>query len=223
MVEEENKEAKFEEGVKVEPIKNDKPEVQLAKEEEIHTEIKQPREKGKLRKFFATKAGRLTTGIIGLVIAIIFLFVVKGAPEPLLFKVAFLTPVRAILLLSIILSLFVTLVYRFATDQVLMKELKKDLAKYQEQMKLHKNDLQKMTEIQKQAMQVNTRYMKQSFKPMFITLIPFFIIFAWLKGIYGTTIVIPLSFWPGHLGWVGVYIIFSLIYSSVLRKILNIV
>ncbi len=109
------------------------------------------------------------------------------------------------------------------TDQTLMKELKKDLKKYQEQMKLHKSDFVRMKEIQKKSMEVNMKYMKQSFKPMIITMIPFFAVFIWLRGIYENVIVIPLSFWAGHLGWIGTYIILSLIYTTIIRKLMKVV
>jgi uncharacterized membrane protein (DUF106 family) len=124
--------------------------------------------------------------------------------------------------ISILLSLVTTLIYKYATNQSVMKELKADLKKYQEQMKSHRDNPTEVMEIQKKAMEVNTKYMKQSFKPMFITLIPFLIIFYLLKMVYDTMIIIPLSFWQGHLGWVGSYIIFSMVFTSLFRKALKV-
>lgn len=124
--------------------------------------------------------------------------------------------------ISILLSLITTLVYKYATNQSVMKELKADLKKYQEQMKDHRDNPTEVLEIQKKAMEVNSKYMKQSFKPMFITLIPFLIIFYLLKMVYDTMIIIPLSFWQGHLGWVGSYIIFSMVFTSLFRKALKV-
>ncbi len=124
--------------------------------------------------------------------------------------------------ISILLSLVTTLIYKYATNQSVMKELKADLKKYQEQMKSHRDNPTEVMEIQKKAMEVNTKYMKQSFKPMFITMIPFLIIFYLLKMVYDTMIIIPLSFWQGHLGWVGSYIIFSMVFTSLFRKALKV-
>lgn len=134
-----------------------------------------------------------------------------------------LKPLPFIILLSAILSFFVTLAYKFLTDQVLMKELKADLKKYQQQMKEAKGDLQRLSELQKKAMEVNMRYMRQTLKPMLITILPFLAIFAWLRSVYGSVVVIPLSFWPGHLGWIGTYIIFSMIFTTLFRKLLKVV
>lgn len=134
-----------------------------------------------------------------------------------------------ILLLSIVLSLIVTLIYKYATDQVVMKDLKEQLKKYQEQMKAAKDDMQKLSEIQKKSMEVNMKYMKQSFKPMIITMIPFLLIFWWLKKLYTGVVVIPFNFhFPlsgleTGLGWIGFYIILSMIFTTLFRKALKVV
>jgi len=116
-----------------------------------------------------------------------------------------------------------TLVYKYATDQALVKAIREEVKKIQEEMKTNKDDPKKVAELQSKAMPLNLKLMSQSFKPMLITIVPFIIIFALLGRVYGDMIVIPLSFWEGHLGWVGVYIIFSLIFTTVFRKALKVV
>lgn len=136
-----------------------------------------------------------------------------------------LSPFWFILLISIALSLIVAFIYKYATDQALMKELKADLKKYQEQMKAAKDEPQKMMEIQKKAMAVNMKYMGQSMKPMLITIIPFIIIFTILSRIYSGVPVIPLPFnflGKPYLGWIGTYIIFSMIFTTLFRKALKV-
>jgi uncharacterized membrane protein (DUF106 family) len=128
----------------------------------------------------------------------------------------------SIIILSFVLSMIVTLIYKFLTNQALMKELKTEMKKMQGQMKAEK-DPKKLSEIQKKSMSLNMKLMKQSFKPMLITILPFFAIFAWLRSVYGDITVITLPFWPHTLGWIGTYIIFSLIFSTVLRKLLKVV
>ena len=139
--------------------------------------------------------------------------------EPVIFG---LTPVPFLLLISIVLSIFVSLIYKYMTDQTLMRELKKDLKKYQDAMKETKDDPDKMSDLSKKAMSVNMKYMKQTMKPMLITMLPFILIFWWLRSILEDVIVVPLSFWPGHLGWIGTYIIFSMIFTTIFRKALKV-
>ena len=132
----------------------------------------------------------------------------------------------SIIIVAFLLSLVVTLVYKYLTNQVLMKELRGQMKKMQAKMKAEPD---KAVELQKQAMSINMKLMKESFKPLLITIIPFFAIFAWLKAVYGGLVVlnvpfhVPLSSFETGLGWIGVYIICSLIFSTVLRKLLKVV
>lgn len=130
----------------------------------------------------------------------------------------------AIGLISLVLSFGFTLVYKFITNQALIKEYKAELKKFQEKMKANP---EQAAEIQKQSMSINLKLMKESFKPMLYTIIPFFAIFAWLKYVFivdgVSLIVLPLPFWEGHLGWLGTYIIFSLVFSTLSRKLLKVV
>ena len=71
-------------------------------------------------------------------------------------------------------------------------------------------------------MEANMKYMKKSMKPMVITILPVIFIFGWLKKVLAGLIVIPLAFWPGHLGWLGSYIIFSIFFTTIFRKVLKV-
>lgn len=134
-----------------------------------------------------------------------------------------------ILLISVVLSLVVTLVYKFMTDQTLMKELKKELKSNQKRIKEAKGDSEKMMAIQRETMHTNMKYMSQSMKPMIITIVPFLIIFAWLRSIFEGTVVIPLGFHvplsslETGLGWIGTYIILSMVSTTLFRRLLKVV
>jgi len=128
----------------------------------------------------------------------------------------------SILGISAALALGSTLVYKYATDQNLMKSMREEIKKLQDEMKLHKSDPQKLAELQGKLMPLNMRTMSQSMKPMLITIVPFIVIFALLGRVYTDMLVIPLPFWAGHLKWVGTYIIFSIVFTSLFRKALKI-
>jgi len=123
--------------------------------------------------------------------------------------------------ISAALSLASTLVYKYATDQNLIKSIREEIAKLQNEAKTSK-DPQKLTEIQNKIVPLNLKLMSQTMKPTIITIIPFLIIFALLAKVYTGLIVIPIPFWKGHLGWVGSYILFSLIFTSLFRKLLKV-
>jgi uncharacterized membrane protein (DUF106 family) len=102
--------------------------------------------------------------------------------NPIFYPVLSLHPFWAILIISLVLSLLMTFVYKWVTNQHLMKTLKEDMKKFQKDMKDNKHDTQKVMEIQKKAMETNMQYMKHSLKPTLITFIPIIIIFGWLNA-----------------------------------------
>ena len=129
--------------------------------------------------------------------------------------------------ISFIITLLITMSYKFLTDQIAMKDLKANIKDFQKQMKEQKDDPEKLKELQKQAMSTQMQYMKHSWKPMLYTFLPIILIFSWMRNTFntGTDIItwstkVPL-FGTG-LGWLGVYIISSIIFSMVLRKIMKI-
>jgi uncharacterized membrane protein (DUF106 family) len=92
-------------------------------------------------------------------------------------------PFWAILVISLVITIVTTLVYKFTTDQKKMKKLKEDMKEYQKKIKaLSKSDPQKAMSIQQEAMKQNMEYMKHSFKSTLYTFIPIIIIFGWLNA-----------------------------------------
>lgn len=95
-----------------------------------------------------------------------------------------LHPLVALLIISFAITLVVTIIYKFMTNQKKMKEMKEEIKDYQKKMKETK-DSKKMLDIQKKAMDVNMQYMLQSMKPTLITFIPLIFVFAWLNTSMG--------------------------------------
>ncbi|MBN2459405.1 DUF106 domain-containing protein [Candidatus Woesearchaeota archaeon] len=94
-----------------------------------------------------------------------------------------LHPGLAIFLVSLIITLLITLVYKFTTDQKKMKKLKEEMKEHQKKIReLSKKDPQKAMALQQEAMKGNLEYMKSSFKSTLYTLIPIIIIFGWLNS-----------------------------------------
>ncbi|MBW2996885.1 DUF106 domain-containing protein [Candidatus Woesearchaeota archaeon] len=93
-----------------------------------------------------------------------------------------LPALAVIVLLSLVISIIVTLIYKYMTDQTLMKDLKTRQKELQKRMKAAKKEPDKLMKMQKEAMELNMKTMKQSFKPMLLTFIPVIIIFGWLNA-----------------------------------------
>ena len=93
-----------------------------------------------------------------------------------------LHPLLSIAIIAFVVTLFTSLVYRFVTDQKVMKTLKKELKDLQKMMKEHRDNPQKLMQIQKEAMDKNMQYMRHSMKPTLFTMLPLILMFGWLNS-----------------------------------------
>jgi hypothetical protein len=101
---------------------------------------------------------------------------------PVLQPLLDLGPFWAIFIISLVISLIITLVYKWVTDQNLMKSLKEEQKEMQKKVKSLKDNPPEMMKVQKEAMKKNMTYMKHSFKPTLITMIPIILIFGWMAA-----------------------------------------
>jgi uncharacterized membrane protein (DUF106 family) len=92
-----------------------------------------------------------------------------------------LHPFLAISLVTCFITLSVTVLYKYTTDQKKLKQLKDDQKKMQDDYKKNMNNPKKAMEINKKLMSTNFEYMKHSFKSTLYTFIPLLIIFAWMN------------------------------------------
>ena len=119
----------------------------------------------------------------------------------------------SIVVLSFLVTLFITVVTYYMTDRVRMKELKEKQKRLRKEIKQHRDNPQKMMELNKQMMEDMPEQLKHSFKPMLITMIPILIVFTWLRATFALTAIAGSWFW-----W---YIGTSIFFSISLRKLLG--
>jgi len=120
-------------------------------------------------------------------------------------------PKIAIIIISFIATLIVTTLSHFLMNKELMRSIKEKQKRLREEMKKFRDNPQKMMEINKQMMEDFPKQMKESMKISVVTLIPFLILFSWLKKIYILT--------PIASSWIWWYILASLGFSIILRKL----
>jgi len=131
-----------------------------------------------------------------------------------------LPTLAAVIILSFLISLLITLIYKWTTNQSVMKELKDEIKKLQEQAKQLKEQPDKAMEIHKKVMETNMQYMSHSMKPTLITFLPIILIFGWMQQHFANTGTL-LNLGITQLGWLGTYFITTIIFSMLLRKILK--
>ncbi len=79
---------------------------------------------------------------------------------------------------------------------------------------------EKMMEFQKNLWPTTMKIMEVSMKSSLFTIIPFILLFRWFMDFFTA---IPDFRFFGFLSWFWFYLIFSIVFSSVLRKALKVV
>jgi len=121
-------------------------------------------------------------------------------------------PKISIAVFSVLVTFLSTLAQKWLTNQEHLKSLKKRQKEIQKELRGCKDQCL-MKELNSEMMKLTGVMFKSSMKPMFATIIPFLILFAWLRGIY-----VPVM---GN-SWIWYYIGYSLVASIVLRKVLKV-
>lgn len=135
-----------------------------------------------------------------------------------------MSPILDIFLISLAGSLFVTLVNKYLSDQVKIKALREEMKELRKKSKeVMMKDPKKAQIIQQQMMQKSLENMKHSMNPkiMLTTMIPMLLLLGFVKKYYSPFgEFLNLGFTT--FGWLGSYIVFSIISSIILKKLLDV-
>jgi|TARA_Y100000031_G_scaffold154708_1_gene203240 uncharacterized membrane protein (DUF106 family) len=111
--------------------------------------------------------------------------------NPVLGPLLNLSHLWAIIILSFVISLIITIIYKYTTDQNLMKQLKDEMKAFQKQVKELKSHPEEAMKVQKQAMQTNMKYMMLSMKSTLYSFIPIILIFGWMSANFAYVPLMP--------------------------------
>ncbi len=129
-------------------------------------------------------------------------------------------PLWGMIIIVFLVNIALTLLHKYTTNQEALKTLKEEQKEMQKQMKELKDQPNKMMELQKKQMPNVMKSFELSMKPLIYTAIPFILFLRWF-GDYFTELGNPKIFF-GWFGWLGTYLIFSIIFSIILRKTLKV-
>lgn len=124
------------------------------------------------------------------------------------------------LIVVFIITLFTTIVQKYATDQKKLKDLREEQKEIQKQMKELKNHPAKLLELQKKQFKLMPKQMKLSMRALAYTGIPFILFFRWFTD-YFTSAGNP-KLWLG-MSWFLFYILGAIIIGMILRKKMDVV
>lgn len=125
-----------------------------------------------------------------------------------------------IILISALLTLATTIIQKYATDQETIRQIKAEQKLIQEEMKKLKNQPEKMLELNKKQMEKMPEMMQHTMRPALYTFIPFVLFLRWFGDYFtGSNLSTTFLIFPK---WVWIYLILSIVFSSIFRKIFKV-
>lgn len=126
-------------------------------------------------------------------------------------------PTMGLILLSALLALITTLFQKYGTDQETLKSIKEEQKSLQKQMEEYKDHPEKLMEFQKKQFELMGKMMPISMRPVIYTSIPFILLFRWFNDFF---IAHPQKIL--YMNWLLAYIVLSIIFSSIFRKVMKV-
>ncbi len=137
----------------------------------------------------------------------------------------------AVFIVSVIVGVISTGAQYFLVDQQKLKEIRNELSDYNKKLLQarktgNKKEIKKLETKGKRIKQQQAEMTGMTMKPMFLTIIPLMLFFGWVRvQPQAADLVIDLPFtlpyFGDTLGWLGWYFLCSILFSQVLRKVLD--
>ncbi len=123
-------------------------------------------------------------------------------------------------IIVLVISFFMTMIQKYGTDQKTLREMKEEQKRLNEEMKKVKEHPEKMLELQKESMKLALPMMRLSMRPVAYTAVPLILFFRWFSDFF--SVFGDFRFF-GILSWFWFYLLGSIIFSSIMRKVLKVV
>ncbi len=121
------------------------------------------------------------------------------------------------IIITALISLAISLAQKYTIDQELLAEIKKEQKFLAEETKKYKDHPEKLLELQKKQLAFIPKTMEITLKPAIYTGIPIILFFRWFQDYF---IANPVKIF-GFSSWFWPYLIFSILFSSIFRKLLK--
>jgi len=138
--------------------------------------------------------------------------------DPSAGKLIELSPLWGMIVIVFVITLILTLVQKYTTNQNELRKLKEEQKILQEEMKKYKDSPEKLMEFNKKQMEFIPKTFDLTMGSIIYTFVPIVLFFRWFNDIFA---VINYKYF-GFLSWIWFYLIFSIIFSSILRKVLKV-
>ena len=140
-----------------------------------------------------------------------------------MYGITWLTPAIFTMFVALFTSLVSQLMFVFFTNKEFISDSRNEMKKLQKKLKEMNPSDEKYLETQSKMLDINMQLMSHTMKPTMITMLPFIALFVYVKSVVpkGALVELPITlpFIGSSLGFLGVYFISSLVFSTVIRKI----
>ena len=123
------------------------------------------------------------------------------------------------ILVVFIITFITVIIQKYGTNQVELKKLKEEQKILQAEMKKYSDHPEKLMELQKKSFEFMPRTMDLTMKPLIYTAIPFVLFFRWFNDYF---LLLPNFKFFGFLSWFWFYFLASILFSTILRKIMKV-
>ena len=108
-----------------------------------------------------------------------------------------------------------------------VRALKKEIEQHKESMNQAKkeNSTEKTNQAMSEMLKANQKLLRKNMKPLLASLVIFFIALSWLAGAYaGSVIILPFSlpFFGQDIGWFWWYLVITIPFTTLFRKLLGV-
>jgi len=118
-------------------------------------------------------------------------------------------------LITLIINLGIAVVNHLTMDKETMREIKKEQELLKVEMKKFKDNPEKLMELQKKQFAFLPKTLEVTMRPAIYTFVPLILLIRWFSDFFTQY---PAEIF-GFLSWFWAYLIFSIIFSSILRKL----
>jgi len=126
-------------------------------------------------------------------------------------------------IITAVLTIIITLLQKYTTDQETLRQLKKEQKLLNEEMKKFKDHPEKMMELQKKSLEFIPKTMDITMRPLMYTAIPIILFFRWFSDFFFVAAgASPIKIF-GFFSWFWAYLLLSIIFSMIFRKVFKVV
>lgn len=143
----------------------------------------------------------------------------------MLTELALQSPVIGVTVAALVVAIIFTASRRIFIDQAKLKHVMGEMKKLKKRMKNVKRDDEKtLKALTEKSLKLNSENMKLTLKPLAISMVLLILIFPWLgrtfEGyMFRLPFGIPLLASSGTVGWLGLYIVISMPFTMVFKKL----